>query len=85
MIYSGYEIMHLLLYYYCVRQTYKLKKLFASIAGTKLHGFFTHDLLSDGSESSHMHTAYDQNYNRGYEWWIMKEAKKVTASAVFIY
>jgi hypothetical protein len=39
MIYSGYEIMHLLLYYYYVRQTYKLKKLFASIAGTKLHGF----------------------------------------------
>jgi galactosylceramidase len=31
---------------------------------------------SDGSESSHMHTPFDENYNRGYEWWLMKEAKK---------
>lgn len=44
---------------------------------------FLHDFFIDGSESSHMHTAYDQNYNRGYEWWLMKEAKKVIASTVF--
>ena len=32
---------------------------------------------TDGTESSHMHTADDENYQRGYEWWLMKEAKKV--------
>lgn len=31
---------------------------------------------TDGTESSHMHSANDQNYNRGYEWWLMTEAKK---------
>ena len=31
---------------------------------------------TDGSEPSHMHTAADQDYRRGYEWWLMKEAKK---------
>ena len=30
---------------------------------------------TDGSEPSHMHTRADENYNRGYEWWLMKEAK----------
>ncbi|KAI0210472.1 Galactocerebrosidase, partial [Lamellibrachia satsuma] len=29
-----------------------------------------------GTESSHMHDSWDENYQRGYEWWIMKEAKK---------
>ena len=24
-----------------------------------------------------MHEEWDENYNRGYEWWLMKEAKKV--------
>jgi hypothetical protein len=32
---------------------------------------------AEGTESSHMHTADDENYERGYEWWLMKEAKKV--------
>jgi galactosylceramidase len=31
---------------------------------------------TDGTESSHMHSADDENYNRGYEWWLMTEAKK---------
>ncbi|XP_002734950.1 galactocerebrosidase-like [Saccoglossus kowalevskii] len=31
---------------------------------------------SDGSEPSHMHSSDDENYYRGYEWWLMKEAKK---------
>ncbi|XP_035689749.1 galactocerebrosidase-like [Branchiostoma floridae] len=31
---------------------------------------------TDGSEPSHMHSADDQNYTRGYEWWLMREAKK---------
>jgi galactosylceramidase len=35
------------------------------------------DQSTDGSESSHMHEPWDENYNRGYEWWLMKEAKKV--------
>jgi O-glycosyl hydrolase len=30
---------------------------------------------TDGSEPSHMHTRTDENYGRGYEWWLMKEAK----------
>jgi hypothetical protein len=29
-----------------------------------------------GSEPSHMHSREDQNYNRGYEWWLMQEARK---------
>ena len=31
---------------------------------------------TDGSEPSHMHAADDQNYSRGYEWWLMQESKK---------
>jgi O-glycosyl hydrolase len=30
---------------------------------------------TDGAESSHMHTADDENYNRGYEWWLMEQAR----------
>lgn len=30
---------------------------------------------TDGSEPSHMHTRSDLNSQRGYEWWLMKEAK----------
>ncbi len=30
---------------------------------------------TDGSESSYMHTATVQNFNTGYEWWLMTEAK----------
>uniref|UniRef100_F6ZPN8 Galactocerebrosidase n=1 Tax=Monodelphis domestica TaxID=13616 RepID=F6ZPN8_MONDO len=31
---------------------------------------------TDGTEPSHMHYKGDENYFRGYEWWLMKEAKK---------
>lgn len=31
---------------------------------------------ADGTEPSHMHYALDENYFRGYEWWLMKEAKR---------
>jgi galactosylceramidase len=31
---------------------------------------------TQGSELSHMHYRNDENYSRGYEWWLMKEAKK---------
>ena len=30
---------------------------------------------TQGSELSHMHTATDLNYYRGYEWWLMEQAK----------
>lgn len=30
---------------------------------------------TEGSELSHMHTATDLNYYRGYEWWLMEQAK----------
>ena len=31
---------------------------------------------TEGTEASHMHTAGEENYERGYEWWLMKEAKQ---------
>ncbi|CAF0942938.1 unnamed protein product [Adineta ricciae] len=31
---------------------------------------------TDGTEPSHMHTADDENYERGYEWMTMVEAKR---------
>ncbi|XP_005092190.1 galactocerebrosidase [Aplysia californica] len=31
---------------------------------------------SDATEASHMHVPWEENYERGYEWWLMKEAKK---------
>jgi hypothetical protein len=30
---------------------------------------------TNGAEASHMRSRTDQNYNRGYEWWLMGEAK----------
>jgi glycosyl hydrolase family 59 len=30
---------------------------------------------TDGSESSHMHSASSVNCNTGYEWWLMQQAK----------
>lgn len=30
---------------------------------------------TNGAEASHMRSATDQNYNRGYEWWLMGQAK----------
>jgi len=30
---------------------------------------------TDGAEPSHLHTATDENYQRGYEWWLMEQAK----------
>jgi len=31
---------------------------------------------TEGAEPSHMHFKGDENYERGYEWFLMKEAKK---------
>ncbi len=30
---------------------------------------------TDGAEASHMHTASDLSCSRGYEWWLMQQAK----------
>ena len=38
---------------------------------------------TDGCEPSHMHTRDDQNYQRGYEWWLMEEAKKRNPQITF--
>jgi len=31
---------------------------------------------TQGAEPSHMHTKTDLNFSRGYEWWLMREARK---------
>jgi galactosylceramidase len=31
---------------------------------------------TESTEPSHMHSSTDQNYRRGWEWWIIDEAKK---------
>lgn len=31
---------------------------------------------TDGSEPGHMRSPADQDYTRGYEWWLMQEARK---------
>jgi len=31
---------------------------------------------TDGSEPSHMRSRFDHDYTRGYEWWLMSEARK---------
>jgi galactosylceramidase len=31
---------------------------------------------TDGAEPSHMHNPWEENYQRGYEWWLLAEAKK---------
>jgi galactosylceramidase len=31
---------------------------------------------TDGTELTHMRSRDDENYQRGYEWWLMKEAKR---------
>src|SRR5258706_13790044 len=30
---------------------------------------------TDGTEPTHMRTRTDQNYTRGYEWWLMQQAR----------
>ena len=34
-------------------------------------------MVIEGTECSHMHYSWDEDYTRGYEWFMMKEAKKV--------
>lgn len=37
---------------------------------------------TDGSEPSHQRTPTDHNYARGYEWWLMREARKRNPSII---
>ena len=57
-----------------------LDYIFKPYYGASLHHFKVEiggDTNSTwGSEPSHMHSRNDENYNRGYEWWLMKEARK---------
>ncbi len=46
---------------------------------------YDHVFYIDGTESSHMHSKDDENYHRGYEWYVMKEAKKVINLSVLIF
>lgn len=69
----------LLFDYPATQQSQILDYLFKPNAGANLHilkvevGGDTNS--TDGSEASYMHTANDQNFNRGYEWWLMTQAK----------
>ena len=38
---------------------------------------------TDGTEPSHMRARDDENYGRGYEWWLMEEAKKRNPDMIF--
>uniref|UniRef100_A0A5F8H9K7 Galactocerebrosidase n=1 Tax=Monodelphis domestica TaxID=13616 RepID=A0A5F8H9K7_MONDO len=57
-----------------------LDYLFKPNFGASLHilkvGIGGDGQTTDGTEPSHMHYKGDENYFRGYEWWLMKEAKK---------
>ncbi|BFY97612.1 hypothetical protein BsWGS_00652 [Bradybaena similaris] len=57
-----------------------LDYLFLPNFGASLHSLKVEiggDIQStDGTEASHMHNSWDENYSRGYEWWLMQEAKK---------
>ena len=37
---------------------------------------------TDGSESSHMHTASATDCNTGYEWWLMEQAKALNPNSL---
>ena len=37
---------------------------------------------TQGSELSHMHSKTDENYDRGYEWWLMEQARQRNPAVV---
>jgi galactosylceramidase len=56
-----------------------LDLLFKPKFGASMSALFVEipgDGSTQGTEPSHMHSRDDENYYRGYEWWIMSEAKK---------
>lgn len=42
-------------------------------------------IVTEGTECSHMHDPWDEDYTRGYEWWMMTEAKKVISQLQITY
>lgn len=38
---------------------------------------------TDGTEPTHMRTATDTNFNRGYEWWLMEQAQARNTNMIF--
>jgi hypothetical protein len=69
-----------LLYDYPPQQQSEVDYLFKPGYGAALH-LLKVEIGSDtdttnGAEASHERTATDRNYKRGYEWWLMEEAKK---------
>lgn len=59
---------------------YKSVGQVAALCGYFKEKLYTNIFISpqDGGEASHMHESWEENYERGYEWWLMTEAKKVT-------
>jgi hypothetical protein len=43
-----------------------------------MYGVVYSSCFTVGSEATHIYHDGDENYDRGYEWWMMKEAKKVS-------
>jgi galactosylceramidase len=54
---------------------YLFKPKFGASMNTLFFEIPGDDNATQGSEPSHMHTANDLNYQRGYEWWLIKQAK----------
>jgi galactosylceramidase len=55
---------------------YLFKPKFGASINTVFHEIPGDANSTQGSEPSHMHTANDLNFQRGYEWFLMKEAKR---------
>ena len=51
-----------------------VKSAHAHVAITRFWGWF--GTVSDGTEPSHMHTRDDLSCTRGYEMWLLREAKR---------
>ncbi len=74
----------LLIDYPAHQQSQILDYLFRPNYGASLH-ILKCEIGSDtdttnGAEASHMRTRTDQNYERGYEWWLMEQAKARNSS-----
>lgn len=46
--------------------------------------FFRVFFYVDGIEFFYMYYVLDENYFRGYEWWLMKEVKKRNFNITFM-
>ena len=55
---------------------YLFKPKFGASMNTLFFQIGGDDNATQGSEPSHMHTRTDTNFQRGYEWWLIHEAKQ---------